>query len=88
MARCLREVMPEAASTVAPAGTAALSPLDAMAQRIARNREVMGLHYESDTTAGKRLAELTFELLMRCPTVQAIIAQAKAALPAGARVAA
>ena len=30
--------------------------LDALAWRIARNREIAGLHYPSDSAAGKKLA--------------------------------
>jgi hypothetical protein len=36
------------------------NPLYDMAQRIARNREIMGLHYPSDSEAGKRLAYAAF----------------------------
>ena len=49
-----------------------------MAQRIARNREVLGLHYPSDTVAGKALAEFTFPLLMACDQVSRILDAAKA----------
>jgi hypothetical protein len=50
-----------------------------MAQRIARNREVLGLHYPSDTAAGKLLAEKSFEILMQCNSVKnEIIPRAKA----------
>jgi hypothetical protein len=54
-----------------------------MAQRIARNREVLGLHYPSDSAAGKKLAEETFKILMECPALKGqgtkpgLIAQAK-----------
>jgi membrane-associated phospholipid phosphatase len=40
-----------------------------MAQRIARNREVLGVHYPSDSAAGKVLAEQSFKLLMKCRSV-------------------
>jgi len=40
-----------------------------MAQRIARNREVMGLHYRFDSKAGKLLAQESFTLLMECPSI-------------------
>jgi hypothetical protein len=48
-----------------------------MAQRIARNREVLGLHYPSDSQAGKDLAEFTFPLLMACDQVSGILAAAQ-----------
>ena len=51
--------------------------LHAMAQRIARNREVLGLHYPSDSQAGKDLAEFTFPLLMACDQVSGILAAAQ-----------
>ena len=40
-----------------------LGPLRKMADRIARNREVLGLHYPSDPVAGKTLADQTFALM-------------------------
>jgi len=43
--------------------------LDRLAERLARNREVLGLHYRSDSVAGKFLAERTLELLVQCDTV-------------------
>ena len=39
-----------------------------MADRIARNREVLGLHYPSDSVAGKTLADQTFALMSGLPT--------------------
>jgi len=73
IALCLSQVMPAAAS----AGDQ--SPLIMMAQRIARNREVLGLHYPSDSAAGKLLAEKSFEILMQCKSVKdEIIPRAKA----------
>jgi hypothetical protein len=86
MALCLAEVMPSTASTPAnfqPSPGAPLqplpdsSPLHRVAQRIARNREVLGLHFPSDSAAGKKLAEETFEILKACPTVKNVIAEAK-----------
>ena len=40
-----------------------------MAQRIARNREVLGLHFPSDSTAGRLLAEESFNILMQCKSI-------------------
>lgn len=37
--------------------------LDALAARIARNREIAGVHYPSDSMVGKRLAEAIFVIL-------------------------
>jgi hypothetical protein len=77
---CLAEVLAQAAA-LAPPFTIAPSlpePLDRMAQRIARNREILGLHYPSDSVAGKNLAEQTFAILRNCPTIGALIAQAAA----------
>jgi hypothetical protein len=78
VARCLEGVMPiEVAQPVkAPSGRE-LGPLQCLADRIARNREVMGLHYPSDSRAGKILADETFKLLKKCPTVQEMIDRAK-----------
>jgi hypothetical protein len=53
-------------------------PLQRLAERIARNREVLGMHYPSDSAAGKKLAEETFPLLIQCPTVRTIVERAKA----------
>ncbi|MEY8839727.1 hypothetical protein AB9K41_11930 [Cribrihabitans sp. XS_ASV171] len=39
------------------------NPLHDMAARIARNREVMGLHYPSDSEAGRRLAYAAYRVL-------------------------
>jgi membrane-associated phospholipid phosphatase len=79
LAACLGEVMPTAASQPAPSPSApgVLPPLLAMAQRIARNREVLGLHYPSDSAAGKIIATETFALLRTCKTVVDLIAAAK-----------
>jgi membrane-associated phospholipid phosphatase len=77
IALILDAVMPAAAGS--PATTApdnppppypGISPLQQMAARIARNREVLGLHFPSDSKAGRRLAIRTFEILMECPAMQ------------------
>ncbi|MFN5666479.1 phosphatase PAP2 family protein [Bradyrhizobium sp.] len=51
--------------------------LVALADRIGRNREVAGVHYPSDTHAGKVIAHQAFELLKDCPTFKAVSAEAK-----------
>jgi hypothetical protein len=66
MALCLEQVMPEA---IAQGTTVAHRPLRRMAERIARNREVLGLHYPSDSATGRKLAEKTLPLFLRCPSV-------------------
>ncbi|MBX9752348.1 MAG: hypothetical protein K5Q68_22355, partial [Roseococcus sp.] len=45
------------------------SPLRSMARRIARNREVLGVHYPSDSFVGQKLAARTLPLLMTCPSL-------------------
>jgi hypothetical protein len=56
---------------------AAHDALKRMAQRIARNREVIGMHYPSDSVAGRKLAALTAELMMKCPTIAELAQQAR-----------
>jgi len=81
LALVLEEILPDEIKTLTAAGAAKqnppLPPTQAMAQRIARNREVLGLHYPSDTVAGKALAEFTFPLLMACDQVSRILDAAK-----------
>jgi membrane-associated phospholipid phosphatase len=52
--------------------------LERLAERMARNREVLGLHYPSDSAAGKYLAARTLPLLLRCATVQYLVTNAPA----------
>ncbi len=40
--------------------------LEALATRIARNREIAGLHYPSDSAAGKKLANDILPRLQKC----------------------
>jgi hypothetical protein len=44
--------------------------LEKLAERVARNREVLGLHYPRDSAAGKDLANNVLPLFRRCPTIQ------------------
>ena len=53
----------------APPPHPTIAPLQQMAARIARNREVLGLHYPSDTKAGRQLAIRTFEILKKCKSI-------------------
>jgi hypothetical protein len=51
----------------------AASLLDRLAERVSRNREVLGLHYPSDTAAGRLLATNNLPRLLACPTVHALL---------------
>jgi hypothetical protein len=81
-AMVLAKVMPTVVTaTLAPlataiVGTAADNLLDRLAERIARNREVLGVHYRSDSKAGHDLAASTLDVLMQCPLVTYAIARA------------
>jgi hypothetical protein len=70
IALCLEQVMP---ANIIPVDNGVPQPQDGplrkMADRIARNREVLGLHYPSDSAAGKQLADETFNLLRTLPKV-------------------
>jgi hypothetical protein len=70
VALVLGEVMPQP-----PAGQP--NPLRLLAERIARNREVIGLHYPSDSRAGAKLAKESFLLLRECKTVHEMIREAR-----------
>jgi len=48
-----------------------------LAQRIARGREVLGVHYSSDSDAGAHLADDVAKAYMGCPTVTRLIAAAQ-----------
>ena len=61
MAKCLQAALPTAQQTDMG------KLLDTMAWRIARNREIAGLHYPSDTDAGTRLALQVFSKLSTIP---------------------
>ena len=47
--------------------------LNALADRIARNREVAGVHYPSDSFAGKQIAQKAFLLLQACPIYRTVL---------------
>jgi len=69
VAKCLSDgIMPPVAG----------QPLLRLAERIARNREVLGLHYPSDSKAGMQLAGLAFAKLItgsKYSTIKASAAQ-------------
>ena len=54
--------------------------LDALADRIAANREVAGVHFQSDTRAGQKLAADILPLLRATKTYQAVEKEARAEL--------
>ena len=66
IACCLEQVVPVALGTAFPVGR---SPFRLLAQRIAKLREVLGVHYRSDTRAGERVAGLAFPLMMKCARI-------------------
>ena len=51
--------------------------IDALAERAARNREVLGLHYPSDSAAGKELALRSLAIVKAAPALNALIQAAK-----------
>lgn len=65
IAHCLEQVVPAALGT-----GLATSPYMLLAERIAKLREVLGVHYPSDTAAGRRVAGIAFPLLMHCPLIR------------------
>ena len=69
IARCLEAVMPADIIPVDGGRRPEEGPLRRMADRIARNREVLGLHYPSDSVAGRTLADQTFDLMLTLPKV-------------------
>ncbi|WP_439579026.1 phosphatase PAP2 family protein [Elioraea sp.] len=70
IAHTLKSVIRTQSDPPAQPGWADLA-FDAMAERIARNREVLGLHYPSDTAAGRTLAERIWPTLKACPSIHA-----------------
>jgi hypothetical protein len=71
----LAQVMPAEVSNVLPRTPTSLlttppdSLLDRLAERVARNREVLGLHYPSDSVCGQNLAVRLYNLLQQCPLI-------------------
>lgn len=66
IALALSEIVPSAKPT-----------LEALADRIGKNREIAGVHYRSDTAAGKAIARLVFPYLQQCATFSAAVDAAK-----------
>jgi hypothetical protein len=79
VALCLEQVMPAAIIPVDNQNVPQPEdgPLRRMAARIARNREVVGLHYRSDTVAGNALADETFAKLVVVQEVVDLITVAR-----------
>jgi len=77
LATVLAPIMPQPASTPIDPADPESTPLRRLAQRIARNREVLGLHYPSDSKAGKHLGETAAPLLAQCPSAAKLIAAAE-----------
>jgi len=67
----LKKVMP------AEGGGGTPVALDRMAERISRNREVLGVHFPRDSAAGKDIAGKTLPFLLACPTVVTLLAEAQ-----------
>jgi hypothetical protein len=67
MARCLKRAID--GSAYVDLGNA----VDVFAARVARNREIAGLHYRSDSVAGKRLAEHVADVVLAMEVTQPII---------------
>ena len=66
-----------------PVKAALSADLDALAGRIARNREIAGLHYRSDSTAGSNLAVAILGILnsVAMPTFTTAVTAAQAEWP-------
>jgi hypothetical protein len=62
MARCMGDVL-----SGLPQRAVIVDDLKTLARRIRRNREIAGLHYKSDSTAGKDLADSILTLLRGLP---------------------
>jgi membrane-associated phospholipid phosphatase len=72
IALLLEQVLPEKIIpdfVTAPPGQPETGPLRRLARRIARNREVLGVHYPTDTACGFKLAARALRVLLDCPVV-------------------
>jgi membrane-associated phospholipid phosphatase len=65
------------ARALAAVSPGARRPLRALANRIGRNREVAGVHYPSDTLAGRQIAREAFPLLLCCPIFHTVLCEAR-----------
>jgi len=64
-------------SVVPPPAAWDSSLLGRLAERVSRNREVLGLHYPSDSYCGAIIAKASLDLLLQCPTVATLVVQAQ-----------
>ena len=80
MAHFIKRVMDEARAAYALAGSSALPQSDidtfvmdltVLANRVARNREIAGLHFRTDSLAGEKLAEAARDSLIGLGTTGA-----------------
>jgi len=55
----------------------AKNALVALARRIGENREVAGVHFQSDTVAGRNIAEAVFPRLMQCAIFAEVLEAAR-----------
>jgi len=86
----LSNVMPDAVrlSTINPVtGAFGQSLLLKLAERIGRNREVLGLHYPTDSAAGRMLATQVYQLLAPINAKMTAVAAAQTAVDAANAVA-
>jgi len=90
IALCLKEVVPVSAwkalnasggEWLNPTTGLSMGPIFRIAERLARNREVLGLHYPSDSLAGKLLAQAAHPLIV--DTLSRIKAGTNTMTPAG-----
>jgi acid phosphatase (class A) len=65
------------AKSLAQAVPEASNALLALADRIGRNREVAGVHFPSDTAAGRAIADAAFPMLQGCAIYQTVLAMAQ-----------
>jgi len=81
LAQILAQVMPPEARARTDVNDPDSTPLRRIAERVARNREVLGLHYPSDSKAGKYLGDQSAALLLQCPSVAGLLQPAQAEWP-------
>ncbi len=89
----LEQVLPPAVVDFRPAGGgqpaachgAEAGPLRAMARRIARNREVLGVHYPSDTVCGFKVAARGLPFILGIPSLRGVPNRARGRATEGFR---